>query len=66
MSRRLLKSTAVVSAMTMLSRLLGFARDMVLARLFGAGIATDAFFVAFTIPNALRALLAEGAVSNAG
>lgn len=51
--------------MTMLSRLLGFARDMVLARMFGASIATDAFFVAFKIPNFMRRLFAEGAFSQA-
>ncbi|MDH5360955.1 MAG: murein biosynthesis integral membrane protein MurJ [Gammaproteobacteria bacterium] len=65
MSRRLLKSTAVVGSMTMLSRLLGFARDIILARMFGAGIASDAFFVAFKIPNFMRRLFAEGAFSQA-
>ncbi len=65
MSNRLIKSTAVVSAMTMISRVLGFVRDMVIARLFGAGMGTDAFFVAFKIPNFLRRLFAEGAFSQA-
>jgi putative peptidoglycan lipid II flippase len=51
--------------MTLLSRILGFARDTVLARAFGAGIYTDAFFVAFKIPNLLRRLTAEGAFSQA-
>ena len=50
---------------TLTSRLLGFVRDMVLARAFGAGPLTDAFFVAFRIPNLLRRLLAEGALSSA-
>jgi len=59
----MLKSTAVVGSMTMISRVLGFARDMVIARLFGADTATDAFFVAFKIPNFLRRLFAEGAFS---
>lgn len=54
-----------MGSMTMLSRLLGFARDMVLARMFGASIATDAFFVAFKIPNFMRRLFAEGAFSQA-
>ncbi len=63
MSNSLLKSTAVVSAMTFVSRILGFVRDMVIARAFGAGLATDAFFVAFRIPNLLRRLFAEGAFS---
>ncbi|MBD3669773.1 MAG: murein biosynthesis integral membrane protein MurJ [Gammaproteobacteria bacterium] len=65
MSKGLFKSTAVVGAMTMLSRVLGFARDMVLARLFGASAGTDAFFVAFKIPNFMRRLFAEGAFSQA-
>jgi putative peptidoglycan lipid II flippase len=51
--------------MTLLSRILGFVRDTVVARLFGAGLATDAFFVAFKIPNLLRRLFAEGAFSQA-
>ena len=65
MSRRFLKSTSVVSAMTLLSRVLGLARDIVFARLFGAGIVMDAFFVAFKIPNLLRRFFAEGAFSQA-
>jgi putative peptidoglycan lipid II flippase len=51
--------------MTMLSRVLGLVRDMVIARYFGAGEAADAFFVAFKIPNFLRRLFAEGAFSQA-
>lgn len=65
MSKKLVKSTAVVGAMTLLSRLLGFVRDMVVARLFGAGVGADAFFVAFKIPNFLRRLFAEGSFSQA-
>ncbi len=57
---RLLKSTAVVSGMTLLSRILGFVRDAVIAQRFGVSAATDAFFVAFRIPNLLRRLFAEG------
>ncbi|GAB4189371.1 MAG: murein biosynthesis integral membrane protein MurJ [Wenzhouxiangellaceae bacterium] len=53
----------MVSFGTLLSRLLGFIRDMVIARVFGAGGATDAFFVAFRIPNFLRRLFAEGSFS---
>jgi len=49
--------------MTLLSRLLGFVRDMVVARIFGASAGTDAFFVAFKIPNFMRRLFAEGAFS---
>lgn len=61
----LLKSLAAVSSMTMFSRVLGFARDAIVARVFGAGIATDAFFVAFKLPNLLRRIFAEGAFSQA-
>jgi len=61
----LLRAVATVSSMTFVSRVLGFARDFFIARLFGAGIATDAFFVAFRIPNLLRRMFAEGAFSQA-
>ncbi len=65
MSEKLFKSTAIVSGMTFISRILGFIRDIVIARLFGAGLGTDVFFVAFKIPNFLRRLFAEGAFSQA-
>lgn len=61
----LLKALATVSGMTFLSRILGFVRDFVIARIFGAGMMTDAFFVAFKLPNLLRRLFAEGAFSQA-
>jgi putative peptidoglycan lipid II flippase len=61
----LLKVLATVSGMTFVSRVLGFVRDAIIARIFGAGIATDAFFVAFRLPNLLRRLFAEGAFSQA-
>ncbi|MDN6871396.1 murein biosynthesis integral membrane protein MurJ [Pseudomonas citronellolis] len=61
----LLKSLAAVSSMTMISRVLGFVRDTIVARMFGAGMATDAFFVAFKLPNLLRRIFAEGAFSQA-
>ncbi|WP_367680590.1 murein biosynthesis integral membrane protein MurJ [Candidatus Fukatsuia anoeciicola] len=61
----LLKSLITVSSMTLFSRILGFARDAVIARIFGAGVATDAFFVAFKLPNLLRRIFAEGAFSQA-
>ncbi len=51
--------------MTTISRIFGFVRDMVIARIFGAGVGADAFFVAFKIPNFLRRLFAEGAFSQA-
>ena len=61
----LLKALANISAMTLLSRILGFVRDTVIARAFGAGLMADAFFTAFKIPNLLRRLFAEGAFSQA-
>jgi putative peptidoglycan lipid II flippase len=61
----LLKTLAMVSSMTLVSRIFGFIRDAVLARVFGAGFYTDAFFVAFNIPNFLRRLFAEGVFSQA-
>jgi putative peptidoglycan lipid II flippase len=61
----LLKSLATVSSMTLFSRILGFIRDAIIARYFGAGMATDAFFVAFKLPNLLRRIFAEGAFSQA-
>lgn len=61
----LLKALATVSSMTFLSRILGFVRDAAIARVFGAGMATDAFFVAFKLPNLLRRVFAEGAFSQA-
>ncbi|MBI3140689.1 MAG: murein biosynthesis integral membrane protein MurJ [Rhodocyclales bacterium] len=61
----LLKALATVSSMTLLSRILGFVRDFIIARAFGAGAATDAFFVAFRLPNLLRRMFAEGAFSQA-
>jgi putative peptidoglycan lipid II flippase len=65
MTRQLLRSTAVVGGMTLVSRVLGLLRDMVVARIFGAGAGADAFFVAFRIPNFLRRLFAEGSFSQA-
>ena len=61
----LLKSLAAVSSITMISRVLGFVRDTIMARIFGAGIASDAFVVAFKLPNLLRRIFAEGAFSQA-
>ena len=61
----LLKALATVSSLTLVSRILGFVRDLVIARVFGAGLVTDAFFVAFKLPNFLRRLFAEGAFSQA-
>jgi putative peptidoglycan lipid II flippase len=60
---KLLKSTAKVGSATIASRILGFIRDMVFARYFGASGETDAFFLAFKIPNFMRRLFAEGSFS---
>ncbi|MBW1708510.1 MAG: murein biosynthesis integral membrane protein MurJ [Deltaproteobacteria bacterium] len=57
------RAASIVSTATLLSRLLGFIRDMVVAYFFGAGLFADAFFVAFRIPNLLRRLVAEGALT---
>ena len=59
------KTLATVSGMTMLSRITGLIREFLIARTFGASVYTDAFFVAFRIPNLLRRLFAEGAFSQA-
>lgn len=64
-SEKLVRSTMIVSVLTMLSRILGLVRDMVLMSVFGAGGLMDAFLVAFKIPNFLRRLFAEGAFSQA-
>ena len=61
----LLRALATVSSMTLLSRILGLGRDFFIATTFRTGLATDAFFVAFRIPNLLRRLFAEGAFSQA-
>lgn len=61
----LLRSSAVVSVMTLLSRVLGMVRDMVVAAYFGSSPAADAFFIAFKIPNFMRRLFAEGAFAQA-
>ncbi len=65
MSKGLLKSGAIVSAMTLVSRVLGLVRDVVVANLMGAGASADVFFFANKIPNFLRRLFAEGAFSQA-
>jgi putative peptidoglycan lipid II flippase len=61
----LLRTLAAVSSLTTVSRVLGLVRDVLIARAFGAALVTDAFFVAFRLPNLLRRLFAEGAFSQA-
>ncbi len=60
---RIARAAGVVGSATLLSRILGYARDMVIAYFFGAGPATDAFFVAFRLPNTLRRLFGEGSMT---
>ncbi|MBW1650029.1 MAG: murein biosynthesis integral membrane protein MurJ [Deltaproteobacteria bacterium] len=60
---KLTKAAWTIGSATLLSRILGFIRDMVIAGFFGAGYASDIFFVAFKIPNILRSLFAEGSLS---
>tara|TARA_B110000196_G_scaffold97788_1_gene84935 strand:- start:20 stop:1558 length:1539 start_codon:yes stop_codon:yes gene_type:complete len=61
----LFKTLASVGGMTTISRILGFIRDSIIARIFGVGFETDAFFVAFKIPNLFRRISAEGAFTQA-
>jgi putative peptidoglycan lipid II flippase len=65
MAMPLLKAVSTIGGFTMLSRIFGFLRDILVARYLGAGMAADAFFVAFKIPNFLRRLFAEGAFNAA-
>jgi putative peptidoglycan lipid II flippase len=65
LSRKLFKSGMIVSAMTLISRVLGLVRDVVIANLMGAGSSADVFFFANKIPNFLRRLFAEGAFAQA-
>jgi putative peptidoglycan lipid II flippase len=62
---RVIKAAGVVGSATLLSRILGFVRDAVIAWFFGAGFSSDAFIAAFRIPNLLRRLFAEGSLSSA-
>lgn len=61
----LLKTLASISSLTLLSRILGFVRDILMARIFGAGMANEAFVIAYRLPNLLRRMFAEGAFSQA-
>lgn len=63
--RAIVRATGLLGAMTVLSRVTGLVRDVVVGSLFGAGMAADAFFVAYRIPNLLRRLVAEGATTAA-
>jgi len=61
----LIRASATIGGLTLISRILGFARDMLMARFVGAGFASDAFLIAWRLPNLFRALFAEGAFSAA-
>lgn len=63
--KKIVRAAGILGSATMLSRILGMVRDIVVSRLFGAGLATDAFFAAFQIPNMLRRFFAEGALTAA-
>ncbi|MDD2581051.1 MAG: murein biosynthesis integral membrane protein MurJ [Desulfuromonadaceae bacterium] len=63
--KNIARAAGILGSATMLSRIMGMVRDMVVSRLFGAGLATDAFFAAFQIPNMLRRFFAEGALTSA-
>src|SRR5258708_4158064 len=65
MSQRLARSAGLIGAATLASRVLGMARDMIFANMFGATAPMDAFYMATRIPNLLRDLFAEGAMSAA-
>jgi len=62
-NKKITKAATTIGAGTLLSRILGFLRDMVIAHFFGAGMAADAFFVAFRIPNLWRRLVGEGSLT---
>jgi putative peptidoglycan lipid II flippase len=64
-SHNLFRSVRIISICTFLSRILGLARDMICASIFGTGMVWDAFTVAFKIPNLFRRLFGEGALSAA-
>lgn len=63
--KHIARAAGILGFATILSRIMGMVRDMVVSRLFGAGMATDAFFAAFQIPNMLRRFFAEGALTSA-
>src|SRR5512136_756862 len=63
--KNIARAAGVLGFATIISRIMGLVRDMVVSRLFGAGFATDAFFAAFQIPNMLRRFFAEGALTSA-
>ncbi len=61
----LVKIISIVGSLTFISRILGYARDLLIARVIGAGMVSDCFFVAFKLPNLFRRLFGEGAMNSA-
>ena len=61
----LIKIISIVGSLTFLSRVLGYIRDLLIARVIGAGVVSDCFFVAFKLPNLFRRIFGEGAMSAA-
>ena len=64
-NRTIAKNASIVSGATVLSRVLGLVRDLIMAYALGASVLADAFFVAFRVPNLLRSLFAEGSLTMA-
>ncbi len=60
-----LRAISIISSMTLISRVLGYARDLLIAKVLGAGLISDAFFIAFKLPNLFRRLFAEGSMNSA-
>ena len=61
----LLKAVSILGSLTFLSRILGYIRDLLIAKIIGAGLVSDAFFISFKLPNLFRRLLAEGSMNSA-
>ena len=60
-----LRAISIISSMTLISRVLGYTRDLLIAKVLGAGLISDAFFIAFKLPNLFRRLFAEGSMNAA-
>ena len=61
----LIKVISILSSLTLLSRILGYLRDLLIAKVVGAGLVSDCFFIAFKLPNLFRRLFAEGSMNSA-
>ena len=59
------KIVSIIGSLTLVSRILGYVRDLLIARFLGAGLISDAFFVSFKLPNLFRRLFAEGSLNSA-